>query len=332
MQQEWRTPVRLERDDNELRRVGVEIEFQGQDIGKLADLMRKTLGGELKRVSRAEYKLFLAGGGHYRIELDYALLKEMAGYEDELAQYVGASGEIAFDALEAVSSLLVPCEIVAPPLPVESLSQPMDAIVEALRHAGCKGTRRSILYAFGVHLNVEPPDLQPATILAFMRAFVLLYEWILWKGRVDPSRRVTPYIDDFPKDYKLLVLDDAYRPDTGQLISDYLEYNPTRNRALDMLPMFSHLDAEAVKRAVDDNLVKARPAFHYRLANSCVDEPDWSVAKPWNLWVCLEALAADAEALSMFSSEYAEDLQRLTRALDTRWRDRIQAWTDNTFA
>ncbi|GAB5450436.1 MAG: hypothetical protein Hals2KO_07640 [Halioglobus sp.] len=323
-------PVRLERDNGELRLVGVEIEFQGQDVGMLAELMRKTLGGELERVSRAEYKLFLPGGEHYRIELDYALLKEMAGYEDDLAQYVGASGEIAFDALEAVSSLLVPCEIVAPPLPVESLSQPMNAIVEALRYAGCKGTRRSILYAFGVHLNVEPPDLQSATILSFMRAFVVLYEWILWKGKVDPSRRVTPYIDDFPSEYKLLILDSAYQPDTGQLISDYLEYNPTRNRALDMLPMFSHLDAQAVKRVVDDTLVKARPAFHYRLANSCVDEPDWSIANPWNLWVCLEALAADTDTLSVLSREYSEDLQRLTRTLDTRWRDRIQAWIDST--
>jgi hypothetical protein len=35
------------------------------------------------------------------------------------------------------------------------------------------------------------------------------------------------------------------RPDLDTLIDDYLEYNPTRNRALDFLPLFLHLDEDA---------------------------------------------------------------------------------------
>ena len=38
------------------------------------------------------------------------------------------------------------------------------------------------------------------------------------------------------------MLDAGYGPDLGALIDDYLAANPTRNRALDLLPLFAELD------------------------------------------------------------------------------------------
>lgn len=46
----------------------------------------------------------------------------------------------------------------------------------------------------------------------------------------------------------------------------------------------------------DPHLVKARPAYHYRLPNCLIDEPDWRLAREWNTWVAVERLAADAPA------------------------------------
>ncbi|OBX33760.1 putative amidoligase enzyme [Halomonas elongata] len=40
------------------------------------------------------------------------------------------------------------------------------------------------------------------------------------------------------------MLDPDYQPDLRTLIDDYLEYNPTRNRELDLLPLFAYLDPE----------------------------------------------------------------------------------------
>lgn len=50
----------------------------------------------------------------------------------------------------------------------------------------------------------------------------------------DMARRLTPYIDPFDKEYIERILDPAYVPTMRQLIDDYLDYNPTRNRALDL--------------------------------------------------------------------------------------------------
>jgi hypothetical protein len=52
------------------------------------------------------------------------------------------------------------------------------------------------------------------------------------------------------------------------------------------------------------HLVKPRPAFHYRLPNCMIDEPEWTVAREWNTWVAVERLAADPGRLGALSREY----------------------------
>ena len=324
---DWQLPERLAGSDGSPRRVGVEIELQGIDIEELAALTAATLGGEVTPVSAVEFQIEVPEQGGYRVEVDFALLKELAR-ERRRAVPEGGEGlmDFAVDLLNEVSSVTVPCEIVAPPIAMDAVAAPMDALVGALRDAGAKGTRHSLLYAFGVHLNVEPPDLEAATIVRYLRAFVCLYDWIVDEGEVDLSRRLSPYIKPYDRDYDLLVADPDYAPGWPTLIDDYLKYNPTRDRALDMLPMFAHVDEERVRDTVDDALVKARPAFHYRLANSCVDEPGWTIASPWNRWMAIERLANEEGQLAALASAFARDRSRLLRTVDKRWVAEVREW------
>lgn len=324
-------PAATRKANGEARQVGVEIEMHGIAVDRLAEVVQGAIGGTVNKVTRSEYELDVPDQGIYRIEVDYAFLKEMAkeeaaGESDEDT----LSRDLAIEALDALSSLVVPCEVVGPPLAMEAICEPMDAIVGAAREAGANGTRASLAFAFGVHLNVEPPNMEPGTILSYMRAFACLFDWISWAEKVDLSRRVTPYINAFPSDYLALILAPDYQADMDALIADYLQSNATRNRALDMLPLMASVDDKAVSEAVDDDRVKARPAFHYRLANSCIDEPGWSIADPWNRWVKIEQLAADEDALDALAGEMLADTQRVLHTVDSQWRRKIQRWVDQS--
>jgi len=329
MATKWNMPATTHKPDGAPRQVGIEIELQGIPVDRLVALVRDALGGTVRDVSRSEYEIDVPDQGTWRVEVDFALLKEMAKEEAALEKSdENSSQAIALDALDAMSSLLVPCEIVSPPLGMESIGEPMDAVVRAVRDAGGNGTHASLVYAFGVHFNVEPTDMQAGTVLAYMQAFVCLFDWIVWKGEIDLARRVTPYIKPFPRQYQALILEPDYRPDFAGLIKDYLAHNATRNRALDMLPLFSMIDEDLIKETVDDDRVNARPAFHYRLANSCVDEPDWSIADPWNRWLKIEQLAADKDALATLCAEMLADSERMLHPLDNKWREKVQLWVD----
>lgn len=315
---DWQFPETTSRDDGQPRQVGIEIELQGIPIDVLARLAAETLGGALKRDSLVEYTVTVEPHGDFRIEVDLRLLKELAKEQAD----TGAEGDLtafAVRLLDGASSVLVPCEIVTPPMPMQQIAEPMDALVERLRAAGGRGTRHSFFYAFGVHLNVEPPSLSADVITRYLRAFVCLYDWIVDEGQVDLSRQLSPFIKPYSRDYDLLIASPDYAPGWDQLIDDYLLHNPTRDRALDMLPMFSSVDESRVRAVVQDPLVQARPAFHYRLANSCIDEDGWSVAHPWNRWVVLERLAASDTLLAEIAAEFLQDRPRLFRQIDKQW-------------
>jgi len=323
-------PAATFKSDGSPRQVGIEIELQGIPVDKLALLVKDVLGGSLRKLSRSEFEVDVAGQGAYRIEVDYALLKDMA--RDEADNDIADSPQktMVIDALDAVSAVLVPCEIVSPPLAMETIGEPMDAIVDAVRAAGGNGTRKSMMYAFGVHLNIEPTDMQAKTVLAYMQAFVCLFDWIVFAGEVDLSRRVTPYINPFPAEYQALILAPGYQPEFDGLVADYLKHNATRNRALDMLPLLATIDQKTIMDIVNDDRVNARPAFHYRLANSCVDEEGWSIADPWRRWLKIEQLAADQDTLKTLSAEMLADSDRILHGIDSQHRKRVQRWVESS--
>jgi hypothetical protein len=161
-----------------------------------------------------------------------------------------------------------------------------------------------------------------------LRAFLALYDWLYALADIDFTRRLTSFVDPFPEEYRLAVLDPSYAPDLDALIDDYLKANPTRNRALDMLPAFAFLKPDKVRAALDEpSSIKARPTFHYRLPNCLVDQPEWSFALEWNRWVEIERLAADAERLTRVSAEVSAEVRAGTGKLTRdEWMARGRAW------
>ena len=154
-----------------------------------------------------------------------------------------------------------------------------------------------------------------------MKAFLCLSDWLVARADINLARRVTRYVDPFPPDYIRKVIAPDYRPDLSVLIDDYLADNPTRNRMLDMLPLFLFLDEERVRKVTDDPLVKARPTFQYRLPDCEIHKPEWGLYLAWNDWVEVERLAADRARLNGCCAAYRAFLDRPLE----RWLD---AWTD----
>ena len=111
---------------------------------------------------------------------------------------------------------------------------------------------------------------------------------------------------------------------------DYLEDNPTRNRALDLMPLFAHLDADLLAEYVDDPRIKARPTLHYRLPDCDIDNPRWHFSTVWNDWVVLEQIVADPARQRELNDLFRESRTLLSfRNLTSTWRTRCQQWLEN---
>jgi len=314
-------PQRLNHEGKE-RRVGVEFEFTGLSMEQIARLVRDTVGGQIDPVSPYEYEVLNTPVGDFKVELDYAYLKKLGRREHRGEDVIERLSE---DMLAAVAKQVVPFEIVCPPIAISELGV-LEDLVAALRKAGARGTEDSPLYAFGMHFNQELPALDATTIRDYLRAYIVLFEWIKDVSEVDISRRVFPYIQPYTKDYNRLVSAPEYAPNMDQLIDDYLEHNPTRNRALDMLPLFSHIDAERVSAVVDDGLVNARPTLHYRLPNCEIQREDWNIDIAWKHWLRVEHLLAQPERLDQACAAYYEHLKVPLSGLMSDWTDKVQPW------
>ncbi|ASP38441.1 hypothetical protein CHH28_07035 [Bacterioplanes sanyensis] len=313
--------------DQQPRRIGVEVEFAGLPVETILAVLQDCYGGDVIKHNQFEYELVNSQLGTFLLELDAQQLKQLAqSYESGRADNPDTLLEdMSMELLSLAAEQFVPWEIVTSPITLEDLHR-LDEMTRKLRQRGAKGTRESLRFAFGVHLNMELPALDAETILAYMRAYFCLYDWIVWKEDIDLVRRVTPYINHFPQAYIEKVIHLSYRPTLEQLIDDYLLANPTRNRSLDMLPLFMHLDAERVRRTITDKRVTARPTLHYRLPNCDIDNPNWSIDNIWREWLQVEWLASDAQQLDKLCRIFRLELQRLTRFMDNDWAEQCQHW------
>ena len=106
---------------------------------------------------------------------------------------------------------IVPLEVVCPPIPVNRLSV-LNDMVTKLQGAGALGTSDSLIYAFGVHINAELPDLNSQTIVPYLQAYCVSQHWLMKAHRIDTLRRLTPYIDMYPKRYVELLEEYAEQP------------------------------------------------------------------------------------------------------------------------
>jgi hypothetical protein len=326
--QTFHLPPKLHNARGEVRKAGFELEYAGVDLEQSARIVMDVFGGT-EQVDSTFVRSVQTELGRFSVEIDTRLLKDKT-YEGPL-RAIGvdpARTDLQWleDALLGTFSTLVPIEIATPPIAIDHLD-PLDALRRRLAAAKARGTRAFILYAFGMHINPEIPSDDPAELLDILRAFLLLHPWIKEKAQVDIARRISPYINSFPDAYARLVLRDDYVGSRECLIDDYLTYNPTRNRALDLLPILAHLDHDRVLAKVEDPLlVKARPAFHYRLPNCMIDEPGWSLASEWNLWVLVERVAADRELLAHMSRTFLEADRVSLKPFVDRWPDLLNSY------
>lgn len=315
-------PPREHNAQGEARRVGVELELSGMELDEIARIVADKLSLTVKKGGRYDRHLTGDDAGDWVIELDYAKLKRLGQSDRSEKTLANKLDQSAEDVLAWAAKLVVPVEIVTPPLPLDRLDSVED-LIASLRLQGAEGTEDSPVYAFGMQLNPELPDLTAKTICAHLKAFLCLYDWLLKRADIDLSRRLTNYIDPFPKAYIERVLAADYWPDLTTLIDDYLADNPTRNRALDMLPLFTHLDPERVNAAVNDGLTKARPTFHYRLPDSKVSRTNWGIHEAWNDWVEVEKLAADPARLDACCKAYLGYLSDPLARIVNNWAEKV---------
>jgi len=310
-------PPRPRKDDGEMRRVGFEVEFSGIDLRATTAAVQDALGARIASQTPAEVELEAEGLGTFNIEIDWQFLKRTAARDDN-------DFEDWLEILSQAAALLVPIEVVCPPIPLSRLDV-LEPMIAALREAGAVGTEESLISAYGVHVNTEIPLLDAPTLFGYLRAYALLQWWLVDRQPVDMARRISPYIDLYAEAYLKRLLS-REQPTLEQLIDDYLEYNATRNRGLDMLPMFAEIDEQRVRREVDDPRVKSRPTFHYRLPDCHIERDDWSLQQPWNTWLAVEKLADRPDDLDALARAFLDADRPLIGVSRGDWVEYLDRW------
>jgi hypothetical protein len=277
------------------RRTGVEIEFAGLTEDEAAAVVIDELGGAV--TDRTPFALTVTGTriGAVDLLLDTALRK-----------YGGESAviEAGLDA----ARIVVPVELVSEPLDLEGLSL-LDGARDALHRAGATGTGDGALLGFGVHLNVEVVSADDPFTVATVLAFGLVEDWLRRAAApIDPTRRILPFVDPWPRRFVSDLIEAGPSAGLDRLHALYAQHVSTRNHALDLLPLLKSANPDAFARDFGDaGATKARPAYHYRLPDCRIDDPDWSLAVEWDSWRAVERIA---------------DRPELLARLCTAWRDR----------
>lgn len=313
----------------EARSLGIEIEFSDLEPDKITQIVQGMFGGKINWLSPFEIEVSDTQLGRFKIELDSSQIKEAGKKTDikgDLTQQDILSSDNSLEltymkALSSIANTVVPWEVVTPPLRLTDLPN-IYSLVNRMRDAGAKGTRDSLRYSFGVHLNPETTDVKPDAIVNHLRSFFCLYDWILNVEKPDLARRLSPHIKHFPKEYILKIVDPGYKPDLDRLIHDYIDHNPSRNRDLDMLPMFAFLNPSIIEERISDQRVNARPTYHYRLPNCDIGNPSWNIDLAVEMWMLVEELAIDPKLISV-CAEYRAEIQGHTPLFSAKWKDRV---------
>ena len=321
----------LKNSDGRMRKIGLELEFSGIELDEAAEIVRSLYGGEIRKDNRYRYKICDTELGDFEVELDARILQKMAASdilkewgldidEQKLKDSIG-------DVLDKLAKTVVPLEIVMPPVPCTQLEK-LEKLRKKLQQEKAEGTQSSWMNAFGLHMNVEVPNLEPETLIRYLKSFFILYPWLLEEMNIDLSRRLSPFIDPFPSKYVELVLDPGYHPSAADLLEDYLTYNPTRNRPLDMMPILASIDRHRVDETLEGEKNRPRPAFHYRLPNSHIEDSQWSFQQEWIRWLHLERLASDGEMLRKLSRLYLLRKKQALVSFRKEWAQTVSIMLD----
>lgn len=270
------------------RRVGVEVEFTRLSERRAAEILVREAGGTLREEDPHAFHVVGSRLGDLCVELD---MRHAHPHRDghplpRLRPHARLIG--------AALRPFVPRELVTGPILPADLRE-IDDLVRALREEGAGGDGATVFGSLGLHFNIVPASLEPASLLAMLRAFLLCEPRLRVQALTGLSRLHAP--PPYPQDYVEKVLSPAYRPDLEALCDDYVGANPTRQRSLDLLPLFLKLFPERVAQRISGK-VRPRAALHYRLPVARVGRPGWSLAEDWNRWVEVERLTADPRKLA----------------------------------
>lgn len=299
------------------RAVGVEIEFLRMEPSEACTVITRLFGGEVQRIHEHALRVVGTSLGELRVELDSHALSELAAKRKRRLP-VRLVERIKGAVLGAIAHEFTPSEITTAPIACERLGE-LDSLVHALGRAGAEGTDDGVFAVVGVHFNTTAPTRDALLLRDYIRAYALLHERLVRELHIDPARRAMRFATAYPDAYRRLVLAPDYAPDFPALMDDYLRHNPTRNRGLDLLPLFAHIDPERVRNATSDPRIKGRPAFHFRLPNSQVGTPGWRITDEWRVWLEVERLAVDRPLLAACAAAAC-------RELDRSWRSKWQRW------
>ncbi len=291
--QDLPTPRNMQGD---LRRVGIEVELGGLSEERVAEIVKDALGGEIDNRPSQGRLVRNSSLGDIEVYLDSRYL---ADAETHLEKRI-----------RELAAVVVPVEIVTGPLTPAQIPV-LDDLLQTLRGAGATGTNAGVFLGFGVHFNPEVTGTELSDVLPVLTAFALYEDALRSEADIDLSRRALPFVDPYPR-----ALIDALAKgdikDMSALIDLYLKRTPSRNHALDMLALFTHLDAEKVGKTMDLEPISARPTYHYRLPDCRIDEDGWSLALEWNRWVLIERIAANPALLDQLKAGWLEHRASLT--------------------
>ncbi|WP_229729210.1 amidoligase family protein [Agaricicola taiwanensis] len=285
--------------DGRPRGVGVELEFGGLTPRAAADSLVSAVGGEVVTESAHAFRVVGTAIGSVTVELDVRHAHP-AKYGHELSLRLS---ERTADLFGRYAGWAIPTELVTAPLTPERLTS-IDRIAAELRSLGARGTRDFGWRQFGLHFNPEVPSLAGESIASVLKAFLLL-EGALRTSVLGGRNRYLPRMPPpFPPAYVAQVLSPDYWPSLPDLMREHLAQNATRQRSLDLLPLFLFVDEAQVRAALPWEKIRPRPVFHYRLPLSRIDQPGWSIGPDWNRWVAVERLASDRVRLDALCRDF----------------------------
>jgi hypothetical protein len=291
-----------------MRKIGIEIEYYGLSPIESAECTQKQLSGEIEREHDDLVKLHTKLGV-FRFETDATFIRKLSALSEENKK----SELVDFDGflrklITFFSEEFVPTEMISPPLPINELPK-ITEVHRFLHQAGAEGTLESLRFAFGAQLNPEIKSLDPESLLNHLRSFLILQKWLENQIQVDLTRKITQFAGDFPKSYQRRIFQKDYKPDFDTFLDDYLRFNPTRNRCLDLLPLLAYFNENKVKNAIGDAKCNPRPTFHYRLPNSQLSLQSWSIEIEWSRWLLVEKLLETPVLFNEMMDVYTEKLE-----------------------
>ena len=289
--------------DGDERLCGIEIEFAGPTELETGHLIAKEFGGTVTDGGDHSVTVSDTRFGDITVELDITLRKR-----DDLP--------FLKEGLDAMRGL-IPVEVVTPPLSRAQLEE-FDTVCTGLRRIGAMGSRSGVLLGFGVHVNPEVVAPNHRFTLDTITAYAMLEPWLRHKEKVDTTRRMMPFIGAWPKDLISNLAHNDYDSlvDLMRMAAKHIQ---SRNLSLDLLPLFKHAEPDLFADLFDiQDKTAARPTFHFRLPDSRIDEPGWSLRQPWQLWRQVELVAANDTLL--------QALRDAWKTHDAAWFERTSVW------